>query len=117
MTSGVHAALSGLLAYSTRVANNANNVANMNTGRFKKDRVVLSTQEPQGVRATVDKVKTPGPAVAEMTDQGYEMAEQSTVDLGEEIPELIVNQNSYGANLKFIKSADQMMQSLLDLKA
>ncbi len=117
MIFGVHAALSGLQAYSTRVANNAHNVANMNTEGFKKDRVLLSTQAPQGVRATVEKVSAPGSAVAEMTDQGYEMVEQSNVDLSEEIPELMVNQHSYGANLKTIKSADQMMQGLLDLKA
>lgn len=117
MISGVHAALSGLQAYSTRVANTASNVANMYTQGFKKDRVVLSTQVPQGVRATVEKVDTPGPAVAEMTDQGYEMVEQSNVDPSEEIPELMTSQHGYGANLKTIKTADQMMQSLLDIKA
>ena len=117
MISGVYAALSGLQAYSTRMANNANNVANMNTDGFKRDRVILSTQAPQGVRATVEKVSSPGPVVAEATDQGYEMIEQSNVDLSEEVPEFTMNQHGHDANVRTIQAADQMMQSLLDLKA
>ena len=117
MITGVYTALSGLQAYSTRVANNANNIANVNTEGFKKDRVILSAQPPQGVRATVEEVNAPSPAVTEMTDQGSEMVKQSNVDLGEEIPDLVVNQHSYSANLKTIETTDQMMQSLLDLKA
>lgn len=117
MITGIYTALSGLQAYSTRVANNANNIANVNTEGFKKDRVILSAQPPQGVRATVEEVNAPSPAVTEMTDQGSEMVKQSNVDLGEEIPDLVVNQHSYSANLKTIETTDQMMQSLLDLKA
>lgn len=120
MITGIYTALSGLQAYSTRVANNANNIANVNTEGFKKDRVILSAQPPQGVRATVEEVNAPSPAVTEMTDQGSEMVKQSNesnVDLGEEIPDLVVNQHSYSANLKTIETTNQMMQSLLDLKA
>ncbi len=117
MITGIYTALSGLQAYSTRVANNANNIANVNTEGFKKDRVILSAQPPQGVRATVEEVNAPSPAVTEMTDQGSEMVKQSNVDLGEEIPDLVVNQHSYSANLKTIETTDQMMQSLLNLKA
>ena len=117
MISGVYAALSGLQAYSTRMANNANNVANMNTDGFKRDRVILSTQAPQGVRATVEKMPSPRPAVAGATDQGYETVEQSNVDLSEEVPEMMVNQYGHDANVRTIQAADQMMQGLLDLKA
>ena len=117
MINGVHAAVSGLHAMVTRVEKNANNVANMQTEGFKKDRVLLSERYPQGVEATVEKMKTPGPYVAEMTERGYEMIEQSNVDLVEELPELLLNKHGFNANIKTMQTADQMARSLLDIKA
>ena len=117
MIAGIQSALSGLQAFAKKTENNANNVANMNTDGFKKDRVVLSAQSPQGVKATIEQVDAPGPVVAELTDQGYEMIEQSNVDLSEEMPEMLLNKHGYAANLKTLQTTDQMMQSLLDIKA
>jgi len=117
MIAGIHSALSGLQALTTKIENNANNVANLNTEGFKKDRVVLSTQTPQGVQAVVEQVDTPGPFVAEQTDQGVEMVEQSNVDLSEEFPEMMLNAQGYKANLKTLQAADDMMQTVLDIKA
>jgi flagellar basal-body rod protein FlgC len=117
MIAGIQSASSGLQAFTTKIENNANNVANMNTDGFKKDRVILSAQSPQGVKATMERVDAPGSFVAELTDQGYEMIEQSNVDLGEEMPEMLLNKHGYTANLKTLQTADQMMQSLLDIKA
>jgi len=117
MINGVHAALSGLQALTTRVEKNANNVANMHTEGFKKDRVLLSERHPQGVEALVEKIHSPGSYVAEMTGRGYEMIEQSNVDLVEEIPELLLNSHGYSANIKTLQTVDQMTRSLLDIKA
>ena len=114
---GIQAALSGLQAFTKKIENNANNVANMNTEGFKKNRVLLSEQPPQGVMATVEQVNLSGPVIAELTDQGSTMIEQSNVDLGEELPEMMLNTHGYTANLKSLQAADQMMQSLLDIKA
>lgn len=117
MISGVAAALSGLQAYGTRLANNGNNVANMNTESFKKGRVLLSEQQPQGVRARHEKVETPGPQIMEETANGAEMIELSNVDLGEEFPEMIVNQHAFSASLKTLQATDEMTRSVLDIKA
>jgi len=117
MLSGIQAALSGLQAFTTKIDNNANNIANMNTNGFKKNRVVLSAQAPQGVKATIERVSTPGASVAEMTDQGYQMIEQSNVDLGEEMPDMLLNKHGYFANIKTLQATNQMIQSLLDIKA
>lgn len=117
MIAPMQAALSGLQAYSVKVANNANNIANLNTEGFKRDRVVLSSQLPQGVAATVEQVGTPGSVVAEQTDQGQEMVEMSNVDLGEELPDLMLNKRGFEANLKTVQTADAMTKSLIDLKA
>lgn len=117
MIAGMNAALSGLQAIGTKVNNNANNVANLNTDSFKKGRVLLSEQSPQGVKADFEKVESPGAVVPEITGQGYEMVEKSNVDLSEEIPEMMVNQHSYNANLQTLKTTDEMLGSLLNIKA
>lgn len=117
MTAGIQSALSGLQAFAKKIENNANNVANMNTDGFKKNRVVLSSQYPQGVKSTIEQVNAPGPFVAEMTDKGYGKVELSNVDLGEEIPDMLLNKHGYAANIKTLQAADQMMRSVLDIKA
>ena len=117
MISGVQSALSGLQAFTTKIEKNANNIANMNTDGFKKDRVLLSAQAPQGVKATVEQVDEPGAMVAEPSDQGEVMTELSNVDLGEEIPDMLLNSHGYAPNLKSLRAAVDMMQCVLDIKA
>ena len=118
MISGIQSALSGLQAYSLATEATANNIANVNTNGFKKDRVTLSAQSPQGVSATVvDKVDTPGDYAVESTSQGDQMVEQSNVDIGQEMTSLMINKAAFSANIKSLQATDQMMQSLLDIKA
>lgn len=117
MISAVQAALSGLQAYQTRLANNANNVANANTDGFKKSRVLLHEQQPQGVRASVEKVDSPGSQVQQQTSEGYDFVELSNVDLGEELTDQMVNRHTFSANLKTLQIADEMTQSLIDIKS
>lgn len=45
------------------------------------------------------------------------MVEKSNVDLGEEMPEMIMNKHTYSANLKTIETVDEMMGQLLNTKA
>ncbi len=117
MVSGIQAALSALQAYSTKIQNNANNVANANTEGFKKGKVILTETLPQGVRANVEKVDTPGPIIFEETNTGLEPIEQSNVDLSQEFPEMINNQHAFEANLKTLQAENEMLDSLLDIKA
>lgn len=117
MIAGIQSALSGLQAYTRKVENNANNVANVNPLGFKKNRVLLAEQAPQGVRASVEQVDTPGAMVAEQTSRGTEMVELSNVDIGEEFPDMMRNVHGYKANLKTVQAADAMLQGLLDIKA
>lgn len=117
MISAVQAALSGLQAYQTKLANNANNIANANSEGFKKSRVVLEDQQPQGVTATVEKVDTPGAQVQQQTSDGYDIVELSNVDLGEELTEQMVSHHSFSANLKTLQVADEMVENLIDIKS
>ena len=117
MVGGISSALSGLGAAGVQMANTANNVANLNSEGFKKGRVLQAEQRPQGVTAVVDTVETPGAYVVEDTAQGQALVEQSNVDLTEEIPQMMLTQHSYNANLKTLQVADEMTTSLLDIKA
>ncbi len=117
MVSGRYTSLSGLQAYGMRLQNNANNIANMNTSGFKKGRVLLSEEKPQGVATHVEEVETPGPRIMEETGQGRRMVEQSNVDLTEELPEMMLNQHALLANIRSLQAVDEMEKSVLDLKA
>lgn len=117
MIPAIQSALSGLSAFSTKINSNANNIANAGTEGFKKTRVILSPDTSQGVAGRVEQVETPGPMVYEPISEGLELVEQSNVDLGQELPEMNLNARFYEASLKTMKVADEMLGSLLKIKA
>jgi len=85
MINGISAALSGLTSLQKKNESIANNTANVNTDGYKKTRVTLQEELPQGVSTNVSQIDTPGPMALERTTEGEVMVEQSNVDLGEEI--------------------------------
>ncbi len=117
MIPAVNSALSGLQAFGTKINSNANNVANLSSEGYKKTRVTLSDQAPQGVSATVETVDSPGAMRLEETNGGSTMVELSNVDLAEELPDSQLNARFYQANLKTLQVADEMTENLLDIKA
>ncbi len=117
MISALQSALTGLQAFGTKIQSNSNNIANSATEGYKRTQVNLSTMEPGGVKANVTKTENSGPMIYEQTNIGLELVEQSNVDLGREIPDMMINANLYKANLKTIQSSDELFKSLLDLKA
>lgn len=99
-------ALSGLQAASGRRLAGAGNVANVLTKGYQATRVDLAEQAQGGVRIDrVTKDPTPGDP------------EGSNVDLAQEFTQSNVDGLMYGANLKMIQAADELMKSTLDLKA
>lgn len=117
MISATQSALSALNAFSTKINSNANNVANIQSEGFKKTRVTNKETENGGVKAVVDTVDTPGMIRMEETSNGTEMVELSNVDMAQELVDSNLNTRFYQANLKTISAEDEMMQSVLDLKA
>lgn len=110
-------ALSALQAFGTKLHSNANNVANSQSEGFKKTRVTLSDTQPQGVKANIERIDTPGASHYEETSQGTELVELSNVNIAEELPDSNLNATFYKANLKSLQVADEMTKSLLDIKA
>ncbi len=117
MIPATNAALSGLKAFETKLASNANNIANLSSEGYKRTRVTLSDRAPEGVQANVETVDSPGNTVLEETASGLEEVELSNVDLAEELTGSQLNGRFYQANLKTIEMADEMTKSLLDIKA
>lgn len=91
-------AVSGAHAASTRLDVAAHNVANAQTPGFQRQ-VVHQSQETAGVVTSVGK------------------ADEVGEDLAADLVEQMAASYNYKANLKTIQTQDQMMGSLLDLKA
>ena len=117
MISGIHSALSGLMAIQKKTESNANNVANINTDGYKKTRVTLHEQEPQGVTTETKQINDPGPMVYEQTPEGETLVEKSNVELAEELPSMMLSRRQFQANIKTIQITDEMLGSLLDIKS
>ena len=113
----VNSSLSALQAFGTKLESNANNIANASTEGYKKTRVTLANQAPQGVQASVETIDSPGTQILEQTNNGSELIEQSNVDLGEELPDTQLNARFYEANLKTLEVANDMEKSILDITA
>ena len=116
MIGAIHSALSGLIAFSTQIGVTAHNVANVNTNGFKKSQTELIAQETGGVFAVIQKNEPAGPAILHDTGYGPAQLELSNVDLGEETINRIIGQRGFEASLQAIKTADDMLGSLLDIK-
>lgn len=116
MLFAIHTALSGLAAYAKVVEVTAHNVANANTNGFKKSRTELVAVETGGVLPVVQKDKSAGPSILNDTGYGPAQLELSNVDLGEEAVNQILAQRGFEANISTLKTADDMLGTLLDIK-
>ena len=109
--------LSALTAARKKMDVTANNIANANTDEFKKSRITLSENSNGGVSSTVDRVDTPGIPKETIQNDRIVQTESSNVDLAEELTELIPTESFYGANLKVLKTQQDMIGALLDIKS
>ena len=107
--------LSAVNAFRKKMNVTANNVANVQTDGFKKSRVTLSESKSGGVSANVEKVATPGIPKESIRDDKVIETESSNVELAEELPEMISTKVGYKANLKTLKTQDDILGSLLDI--
>jgi flagellar basal-body rod protein FlgC len=116
MIGAIHSALSGLIAFSSQIGVTAHNVANVNTNGFKKSQTELIAQETGGVLAVIQKNESAGPTILNDTGYGPAQLELSNVDFGEEAVNQIIGQRGFEANLQALKTADEMLGSILDIK-
>ncbi|MDH3359274.1 MAG: flagellar biosynthesis protein FlgC [Desulfobulbaceae bacterium] len=117
MINGISASLSGLMSLQTKNESIANNVANIETDEFKKTRVTMKDETPQGVSTNISRINTPGPLVHEQTPDGEALVEKSNVELTEEIPQQLMTRRYFQANIKTVQAYDEMLGNLLDIKS
>lgn len=110
----VSSALSAVTAFQKKMDVTANNVANVDTDGFKKSRVNLSEGSHGGVEASVQQIDSPGYPKETIRNDTIEETESSNVDLAEEFTDMIVTKAGYTANLKTIKTQDEILGSLFD---
>ena len=116
MIGAIYSALSGLTAFSTQIDVTAHNVANVMTNGFKKSRTEFVALETGGVLPVIQKNESAGPSILNNTGYGPAQLELSNVDLGEEAVNQIIGQRGFEANLQALKTADEMLGSILDIK-
>ncbi len=116
MGSAIDSALSALGAFGKKLNVTANNLANVNTEGFKKSRAIFQDANESGVTVTLSRVDTPGAPIPSEDGTG-KMKESSNVDPAEEIVNLITTQHGFQANLKTIKTDEEMLGSLFDILA
>ena len=114
MISALNSTLSALRAFVTKLGVAADNVANVNTDGFKRNRAVLHEDYNGGVRVELSRDESPGLRHDGIEDGEKIEKETSNVDLTKEIPDLILTKRAYQANLKTIEIQDEMLGSLLD---
>ena len=115
MIANVSNNLSALRAYGTQMGVIADNVANVNTDGFKKNRAVLREGPNQSVEADIQKVGTPGAVYTASDGRQSVEKEMSNVNLAEEMPAMMTTQHAYSANLKVVQTQDEILGSLLDI--
>ena len=114
MISALNSTISALRAFVTKLNVTADNIANVNTDGFKKNRATLQEDQNGGVRVEIRRDNSPG-FLYDTVENGEKVEkETSNVDLTEEIPDLMITKRAYQANLKTLETQDEMLGSLLD---
>ena len=115
MIPSLNSTLSALQAYKKSMGVTANNIANVNTDEFKKSRATMKEGVNGSVEVEIDKVITSGHRYQVL--EGNQMVEKETsnVNLEEELPDLMITQRTYEANLKVLQTKDKMLGATLDI--
>ena len=116
MISSISSTISALQAFGKKMSVTANNVANVQSDEFKKSRAVLQEGERNEVKVEINKIETPGPIITEIEDDEMVEKELSNVDLAEEIPQTIIAQRNYEANIKTAQALDETLKTIIDIK-
>jgi flagellar hook protein FlgE len=114
MIDGPSSTVSSLQAHERKMNVHANNIANVNTNGFKRDRAVLREGQAGDVRVSLTKDMSPAPEDPLAPDAPEVEKELSNVDLADELTGMIPTEIGYKANLKTIRSRDEMIGTLLD---
>lgn len=106
-------ALSAMNVANARMARSAQNVANVNTVGYEAQRPVVQEQRNGGVTSSESPTYAPHPTF----ERGGEEALGSNTDLVSETVEQLGAAQQFKASLALLRTDQDMMKSLLDIKA
>jgi flagellar basal-body rod protein FlgC len=112
MLSSVYASVSGIKAAFKMLDVSAHNTANMDTDGFKKETAKLEECDG-GVVVNIGKDSSPGA----MYQSNGRLVESSNVNYADDAVSRIISKHYLSANIAAFKTADEMVESLLDIKA
>jgi len=115
MTFSIQSTLSSIKAFGKKMGVTANNIANVETEEFKKSTVTLVEGSKDNVEVEITQSDIPGSVVAETTDGQLMEKEMSNVDLAEEIPQTMIAQRGYEANLAALRIQDETSKFIIDI--
>jgi flagellar hook protein FlgE len=115
MISPVNSTVSALQAYNRQLEVTSNNIANVNTDEFKKSKATLKEAANGGVQVDIRQVDTPGHRYQEIEGDHIIEKETSNVDLSEELPQMMVTQHAYQANMKVVQTQDEILGTALNI--
>jgi len=95
--------ISSIQAHQTMMNTNANNIANVNTSGFVPSDTRMSDER--------------GSVVANTRSADNTLSTKSQTDLAKELPDQIIVEDAVEANAVAIKTQDDVLGSLLDIKA
>ena len=99
----IQANIASIQAHQTLLNNSADNVANLNTDNFIPTRTTIEN-DGNGITASS----------AKASDNG---SKRSQTDLTQEIPDQMIAENVTAVNVTAIRTQDEMLGTLLDIKA
>lgn len=109
MILGLNAAILGMRSNANRIRVTANNIANVNTPGFRAGAPAIRT-EP----ASSDNSLEAGAGGSRASTPN--LPETSNVDLAKEMADLIIAKHGYTANVKTVKTADELLGTILNIK-
>jgi flagellar basal-body rod protein FlgC len=115
MISALNSSMSALHAHAKKLAVTVHNIANVSSEGYKKYTATMEEDALGGVKVDIRRVVTPGQPY-EVTEDGRSVAkETSNADLSQEIPNLMMAQRGYEANIKILQTRGKVLGSLLDI--
>ena len=115
MIFSIQSTLSAIRAFGEKLGVAANNIANVETEEFKKREATLVEGPKKNLEVEISQPDIIGPVVVDAADGQLKVKEMSNVDLAEEIPQTIIAQRGYEANLATLRTQDEMLKSIIDI--
>jgi flagellar hook protein FlgE len=115
MILSIQSTLSALKAFGEKMGVTANNIANVETEKFKKSTATLVESPEKNVEVHISQPDIPGPVIVDETDGQLTETKMSNVELAEEIPKTVIARRGYEANLATLRARDKMLESIVDI--